>query len=515
MPTLYRVCIDWNDEGAFPPDQAITKDILALSWRLGMAAPHDSVATPATAEITLLNTDRRYSPEHSTLPLQPGKALCIESHDGTTLRRHFTGYISHIQPQTGIFGERTALIYAEGLIQQLHQIRVQVPPQVDVRADEVIREVLTLSPLRRPALRGYWILQQAGHSELGQTTRLVDRVPVDTSQIQSGISRFAYVGDTWNEGISAINAIREVAEAERGRFFENRDGQPVFHNRHEALLPAPTAASFTDDMNGLHYDYGRGTVSSVKVRLRPRYLSPPLTRLWRLEQSQLLPFGRGQSQLIQVSFRDANDRPAGALSVEQPTPWLDYAMNTRPDGQGTDLTAQAHVVLLKTHFSGATLRITNHSTQQGYLLEGAQLRGQAVYQGDPLLVEQSHNLTALFYGSDTLFFDLPALQSIDEAENLARFELARRKTPRGQLYDIQLEGPAHHQAILSRTLFDNIHITEAQSAHQSAYRIIAEAHQVTQGGTRHQVTWTLEPAELYPFWQVERNHLNQSTRLAY
>lgn len=515
MPIHYRVCIDWDDDGVFDMAQAITEDILALDWRLGMAAPHDSVAAPSTAEIRLMNTDRRYSPEHSSLPLQPGKGICIESDDGYSIRRHFTGYISYVRPQTGIFGERTAVIYAAGLLQQLQNIRVQISPQVNAGADAVITEILSVSPLRRAVLKGYWVLERPEHGELGQNTHLADLIPTETGQLQSGISRFPYVGDTWDEGISALSGIREVTAAERGRFFENRAGELVFHNRHAALLPVASAAYFSDDMDGLHYDYGRGTVSAVKVRLRPRYLSAPLAVLWRLEQSQLLPFGRDQTQLIQVSFRDANERPVGALTIEQPSAMIDYQVNTRADGLGADLTAQTQVTLLKTHFSGVLLAINNHSTQQGYLLAGAQLRGQAVYQGDPLVVEQGRLAAEVFYGVNTLFFDLPALQSIDEAENLARFELARRVTPRGQLYEMQLEGPLHLSQILTCTLFDRVYISESQSAHSGEYRIIAEAHRVIQGGAVHQATWTLEPAESHYFWQVAYNRLNQTTRLAY
>ena len=146
---------------------------------------------------------------------------------------------------------------------------------------------------------------------------------------------------------------------------------------------------------------------------------------------------------------------------------------------------------------------------------GAQVRGTPLYTGDPLLIEQTSHASLNLYRPQALLFDLPALDSVAQAESLARFELARRKTPRGQVRSLTLTNQIHETQILARTLFDRITVQETQTDHAADYDIVAEAHEVDLGSTRHRVTWTLASAEASTFWVLGRDKLNQTTILAY
>jgi hypothetical protein len=174
-------------------------------------------------------------------------------------------------------------------------------------------------------------------------------------------------------------------------------------------------------------------------------------------------------------------------------------------------------VTLTANFSAATLRFYNSSPvpQETYILAGAQLRGTPVLRGDPIIIEQTDLASQTFYGIQTLLLDLPALNTIEEADQLARYELARRKDPRGMIRSIMLESPAHLPQILARTLFERITITDSQLDHSADYFIVAEEHTVDQGGARHRVTWTLEPAAANRFWVIGADTINQTTVLAY
>ncbi|MBZ0274857.1 MAG: hypothetical protein K8I60_01860, partial [Anaerolineae bacterium] len=119
-----------------------------------------------------------------------------------------------------------------------------------------------------------------------------------------------------------------------------------------------------------------------------------------------------------------------------------------------------------------------------------------------------------FHGLRPLAFDLPALDSVEDAGQLARFELARRKDPRGMVYTLSLSAPSHLPDILARTLFDRISITETQTGHTADYFIVAESHTLDLGAARHRVTWTLEPAA-GDFWVMDYGLLDQTTVLAY
>lgn len=512
MPVTYTIAIDRDDDGDFlDSGEDITADVLTMHWRLGMAGAHDSVAQPGTAQITVRNHSRTYSPENNAL--LPGQVLRIQSDDGSTVRTHFSGHISHVEPLPGDQGQQTAVIHAVDASAQLGQYSVRLPPQVNVRADEVIDAILDSVPLRRTKLKGYWLLGRVDHSELGTNTRL----PIATipRSLGAGQTTFDYAGDTWADGIAAIDAIGQMVEAERGRFFIDRSGQAVFYDRHVLLGDTTVAATFADDMSDMAYDYGADVVSRVQVRLIPRRVGVAGTTLWQLDSAQRLPDSAADMQQIVAHFRDDNDRPIGALTLIPPRRELDYTANTAADGSGVDVTDEVDVTLRTTDFSAAVLEVRNLAGRAAFLQAGAKLRGTPLDMGDPLLVEQTSHASLNLYSPQALLFDLPALDSIEQADSLARFELARRKTPRGRIHSLTVTNQSHEAQILARTLFDRITVQETQTAHNTDYTIVAEAHAVDLGGERHRATWTLENIAANTFWVLGRDLLNQTTILAY
>lgn len=505
MTTTYLVGLDADSDGAFTD---ISADVLALEWQLGLVAPDESMAEPASAAITVRNVSRAYSPEVNALP--PGTPVCIQSHDGITTRTHFTGFVSRVEPMPGDQGARAAVIHAQGADMQLRQYTIRLPPQINQRADAVIARVLDSAPLRRGVLKGRWLVGRAGNSELGRHTRL-PAAPIVHS-LQTGQTVFAYVGDTWADGVSADDAIRQVVEAERGRFFLNRAGEAVFYSRHHLLKPAVPAAVFDNNMDDMAYSYGDSTISRVQVRLLPRSVGADGALLWSLPAPQLIPPGDTPRSLV-VHFRDDDARPVGALNLTAPARGLDFTATSAVDGSGADVTPQVDVFLRTAGFSAAALEIHNRSRLPVYLR--LQLHGRPLYQAGPLVVEQTSPYALAVCGLRTLAFDLPALDSVEQASQLARYELARRKTPRGTLHTLTLSGAAHRAQILARTLFDRITIRETQTGHAADYFIVAEAHRADLGGARHTVTWTLECDRSGAFWLLGRSHLRRDTVVVY
>jgi hypothetical protein len=511
MPASYVVAIDLADDGSFAGD--ITADVLDLRWRLGMAQPYDSVAAPISARITVRSPTRAYSPEVTSDDLSPGKPIRIQSDDGVTTRTHFTGFISRVEPLPGAQGERTAVIHARGPEHELSQNQVRLPPQVNVRADQVIQAVLDAIQLRRARMKGYWVLDVAGHAELATNTRLAEETIARS--LETGQSTFVYAADTWAGGIPADAAIRQMAEAERGRFFVNRGGQAVFYNRHHTLLDTTADVTFSDSFDGVAYIYGGDVVNQVHVTLIPRSIGPASTTLWSLGAAQAIPPGETLFRHVVVRYQDADKRPIGALTVLPPLRGIDYQANTLPDGSGLDRTAFVDVLLIAADASAATLEIRNRSAQTAYLLAGAQLRGTPLNLGDPLTLSQSDGESIAFHGLNILPLNLPALDSLEAADQLARYELARRKDPRGIVRAIRITGQTQLAQVLARSLFDRVTVEEMQTGHDADYFIVAEDHEVSRGGTRHSVTWLLETASASAFWVVSTSTLDQSTLLAY
>jgi hypothetical protein len=492
----YQVQVDGDDDAAFGCD--LTAAVTALRWRLGLDAP-------ASAVLTLRSAERAFAPESGGADLT-GRRVRIISDDGAAQRVHFTGYITRAAPLPG--RQHTTVLHAEGLDAALGRVLVRLPPLVNARAGAIIARILDAAPLRPWPLAGRWLLGRAGHSALGRTTRLAP--PKIARCLDAGQTAFAYAGDTWDAGVSALEAIRAVTEAERGRFFVGRDGQAVFLERRRALLPGEPAAVFSDDMDGLDYDYGGEVVNTVRVRCLPREVGAAGTALWALPGAQVIaPRGRWA---VTAAYCDETGQPLGALALIAPVRGHDFSASAAPDGTGADLTALVDVFVREAGAAAARLEIRSRTTQPLYLR--LQVRGTPLRRGAPLTVTAASAAAAAFYPPAALTLDLPQLDSLAQARSIARFELARRHAPRGRVRTLTLAANSQQAHMLARTLGDRVRLHETQTGHTADYFIADEAHEVTQGGSRHRVTWTLARADSGIFWALGRAHLGTETRVS-
>jgi hypothetical protein len=210
---------------------------------------------------------------------------------------------------------------------------------------------------------------------------------------------------------------------------------------------------------------------------------------------------------IVAVFRDGGGRRIGALSVIPPAAYTDFTANTQSDGSGYDQTMWVSMTILETSAGAVKLRLLNQSVVNVVLQAGAKVRGKPIYPGDSALVEAKDAAAQLQYGIQTLNLTLPALDDIDEAAQLADYELARRVTPRGLVQTLTLDERNRFDYALRLTLFDRIRIIETQTDHSGDYVIIGEEHQVYDGGLRHCVTWTLESVPSAGYWVLNQTAL--------
>ena len=79
----------------------------------------------------------------------------IESHDGTTTRRHFSGWVQSIHPAPNRYGERIATIQVAGAMQFLKATETKIELQENQRSDQII-DVLVNEAIFPPALADAW-----------------------------------------------------------------------------------------------------------------------------------------------------------------------------------------------------------------------------------------------------------------------------------------------------------------------------------------------------------------------
>lgn len=465
-----------------PDTRDITASVLELRWRLGFAHPYDSVARPGTGQIVLDNRDQSSSPELDPDGLlAPGTAVLIEAdYDGW--QPLFTGLVSHVEPAMGELGVRRTLVHIETADAALSRVTVRIPVLADVRAGEIIDAILDTPPL--------------------------DTIPRD---VDTGASVFAYAGDQWGGGISALAAAHQAAGAERGRVFTSRDGTLTFTSRPAGLAPASVDATFDAEADSARMIYGASFVNRVRITLRPRALGTPASTLWTLAGVQRLR--PGVPLTLIAPLRDGQGRRAGAVSVIDPVAYTDFTANAARDGSGADATAVVSITILALEGSAARLSIENTSAATVYLMSGATLRGTPLLGGQPVAIEDADDASIAAYGQRTLDLRLPLVDSLDSAHELAEWELQRR-AGLASVTSLTLTDRVRYADALPLTLFHCVRLIDPHTGHDAVYRIIAESHAVTQGGHRHTIAYTLEPAPVDSYWTLGVSTLGTATLLS-
>jgi hypothetical protein len=504
MTIAYHVRIDWDDDGDHDSaGEDVSAAVIALEWRLGFDAAYQPLAPPGRALITLDNRDGQFSPEPAAFA--PGKALRISADDGGGERMLFAGFIEYIEADTGVHGSRAVRLRAATFDAQFDGMHVTLPPLAVTDAGSAIARLLDGLPLRRASLADLWRLGEPDFSRLDLTARVVADSPV-TQVIEQGATRLVTVGVGWREDQSPARAITALVGAERGRFYADREGRACFLNRHHALLAMTAQAAIALDAEAIDYDFGADQISAVRVRFVPRAVGAAGATLWTLASSQRVNPG---VQRLTIGFRDAAGTPIGALALED----FLYAANLSADGSGDSVTLT--VVVTQTSAVGAELELRNDTGLPVFLLAGARLTGTPLLLGDPAAAVHADVGGQVSLLPRALELDLALIADFDDADQIARFELARRAPPRGAVRSVTLSARAHGPAIFERTLFDRVTIADAHTGHHADYLIIGEAHQVEAGGHRHQARWWLEPAHTTEFWLLGVGRLGEHTTLAY
>lgn len=504
MSIRYRIAIDRDHDGDFgDATEDISERVVELRWRLGMRAAYENIADVSRARITALNADGAFSPERNRL--ESGTRVRIESEYAGVARVHFTGYISHIEPDEGDFGRRQALIHVQDIQPWLAEDPARLGPQVDVTADEVIAQLLDGAILRRPALAGYCLINVDRYNR-------IDRVrifPPENSgrRLQAGKTRFAYVGDWWRDSTSARQAIGELAASERGRFYLDRAGDAVFLNRHHTLIERTIAAEFHDDMSDMTYRYGDQRLNQIALLMTPREIGASGTLLWRLGSPLLV--GQSSELLLNLRLVDERDEPVGMLEVDR----LESRFQLGLEGGAREIHDGVGAEVAQAGTTSVQLRLVNRRRREAYLTL-LQLYGRPLYRRDPLEISVADGAGMHIYGLKRLRLDLPALSDFATAQAFAGYELSRRKHPRGAIHELRINARDRLPEALSLSLFDRIRVSESQTGHGARdYFIIGEEHQVSAGATRHEVAWTLEPADSTRFVIVNDSAIDNRAEL--
>ncbi len=168
MATKWKVEVDWNRDGTY---SEVTEYVTEVEWFLGFRAPHMGTASEAFLHLTLNNADKRFSPENSSVPLYgnlaPLRPLRVTSDDGSTVRKHLSGWINMIEPAINKYGTRLANIVATGAMQFLKAAETKIELRENQRSDRII-DTLINEVIFPPALSDAWVVGDVHGAELGR-----------------------------------------------------------------------------------------------------------------------------------------------------------------------------------------------------------------------------------------------------------------------------------------------------------------------------------------------------------
>lgn len=506
----WRFLVDWDNDDDFADSyENITDYVLSAKWKLGMQKAYQDVADESTLDLTLRNDDRRFSPEYSSSPyygeLLPQRRVQVESvYSGSTVV-HWTGWIEDVQPDWNRRGSLQARMRGVGAKKYLQDQEVYLPLMESVTADEVIQAILQAS-MFPPATANAWVLGRTGQSELGVSTYLADlSIAMD---LEAGQSVFSYVGDNWMEGVDAYQAIVEAVMAERGRFFFDRSGKAVFWNRLHLQTATTVAGTFDNNFMGIDYQYGANIANIIQVECFPRSISATATDiLWQNEE--VIELESDDERTIRARYGEQeSEAKVGGKNVLTP--------NTS-DGS---LVVSAGDVSVAMRADASSAELTLVAGSSGATIDTLIIRGRKLTSYNSQVAEARDVGSITDYGDRMQRFTLKLLDDFAQADRIARYELAKRKDPRGEVNKLTLmnRDAARLQHMIDRTIGDRILVTEDQTGHSTEYFIIGEQHELREGLQHHITHWALEAATLQQLWLLGvtgRSELGATTYLGF
>lgn len=514
----YQIQIDLDKDGQFAnPAGHIENRVLSASWTLGIPDAFRMISSPMQCNVTVHDPDNNFSLDRADgvfgVSLRDTLVRLLATVGGVAYTL-VTGWIVEVLPPEIANGTSTTIIIEDKML--VVQDAEYLPMlSTNILLSDEIQNIFESGIVGYPYNASYWIMDAS-------------RLDIDTILFEENIfikedskTTLEWAGDAADRGngVSALGYIMDLMTAEMGgRFFVNRDGKFVFHNRHRDLL-VDIVDTFTDaEYDGIQPITGE-VYNEVTVNFLPREVGGAGSVLFAYEG---VPFAvqPGKTRKIRGRYRDPNNEDAsiGGMDVINPVANTDYIANSQADGNGINRT---NTLNLSFEIGGTSTDITiaNPSTEIVYVTK-LQVRGT------PLITYKSQQVTTADaesihrYGRSALPpIDGRFISDEEIAESYADQLLNNYSLPstRYLFADFEIgsidgarDGLA--ERVLGCEIGTGLTIINAVTGHNLEYVVISERHMVS--GQRHRVTIGLRPARRLIVWQLNISALDVDTYLA-
>jgi len=352
----------------------------------------------ATLDVELDNTTNRFTPEDTSSPiyayLKPRVKIKVSVIMGGYEYKLFTGYIKNIHPNI-----KTGICSLECYDNQVVVSNKETNGVVyeNYRSDQLLAVLAELA---------------------GMTS--------DEWDFDAGMHIINY---GYFERRNVWPLMGEIASAERGRVFFDRDGKLKFWNRDRLHnKPAVLTLDRTDWIKQLDYSVSEHQIkNSVTVQAIPR-AAAGIQVVWTSGDVTFLdPYSdtlvyvpAGSSQ---VAFLELEDPCTTFIT---PVANTDYIANSAQDGSGDDLTADISIVNFVNYGNAVYITVSNNGATDAYLTK-FQLRGNPVRILKYIRVKATDSPSIATYGEQTIEIQNNFIQDEDAALQIAYEELWRRQ----------------------------------------------------------------------------------------
>lgn len=352
----------------------------------------------ATLDVELDNTTGRFTPGNTSSPiyayLKPRVPIRISIIMAGYTYRLFTGYVKNIHPNI-----KSAICSLECYDNQVKVSNKSTNGVVyeNKRSDELL-------------------------------TTLCGLIGMDPSEFDFDIGTHV-VNYGYFENRNVWPIMGELAVAERGRIFFDRNGILTFWNRERLHNRNVSLVTLTRDhwITDLDYSVAEHQVKNyITVQSTPR-ASSGIQTVWTNGNVEYLnPYTdvlvyvpTGQSQSAYLELED----PCTAFIT--PVATTDYTANNAQDGTGDDLTANVEITEFIDYGNAVFVTVTNNGTEDLYLTK-FQVRGNPAKIQKWIRVIESDSLSISTYGKQTIEIQNNFIQDDASAESIAYEELTRR-----------------------------------------------------------------------------------------
>ena len=354
MAIRFGCQIDFDNDGQYEAAEDVSADLRRLEFRRGRGYSPLTLWRAATgrATVVLRNTSGDYSPSNRNGPyfgnFRPGRRLRILWAEGSgALVPAWSGFMTAPDIRPRLSSVNQTLLRAEGPFAILNR--------------EIVHVIGALGRTEGDAINA--VLDAAGWPA-------VDR------DIDDGV--LTELGLHWVGGISALEAMRQVAATGLGVLFEGRDGKVVYQNRRRRLTPPYNVAAyrFGDYPGVLPYGEPRehdglaGILNQFEAEVRSYSVGAAAAEVWSSSE----PSARvGVNEQITLIAQSAAVGRVGVLDWTDPVV-ADFTMKANADGSGAGVPFS--VAAFRKSFDRMEIDLTEHRPGGG-IRDG----GQSARQG--------------------------------------------------------------------------------------------------------------------------------------